>query len=93
MVGQYHLLILHLVGTILKLIFVGNQAKMQTSFKAAMHKLALLGQDESQLIDCSEVIPVPPPLAGKPHLPAGLNQNDIEQAVSNVQSAVTCHWR
>ncbi|KAK7045735.1 fungal class II heme-containing peroxidase [Paramarasmius palmivorus] len=59
---------------------VGNQAKMQTAFKAAMHKLALLGQDESQLIDCSEVIPVPPALAGKAHLPAGLNQNDVEQA-------------
>ncbi|KAK7032303.1 fungal class II heme-containing peroxidase [Paramarasmius palmivorus] len=51
--------------------FVGNQAKMQTAFKAAMNKLALLGQNQRRLIDCSEVIPVPKPVVGRAHLPAG----------------------
>ncbi|KAK0241265.1 manganese peroxidase 2 [Armillaria nabsnona] len=61
--------------------FADNQAKMQTEFKAAMLKLSTLGQDVSQMVDCSEVIPQP--LAASlhgAHLPAGLNMNDIEQA-------------
>jgi hypothetical protein len=60
--------------------FVGQQAKMQSEFKAAMAKLAVIGQDVSKLIDCSDVIPVPKPVVGTPHLPAGLSMNDIEQA-------------
>jgi len=60
--------------------FVGQQAKMQSAFKAAMSKLAVVGQDASKLIDCSDVIPVPKPVVGTPHLPAGLTMNDIEQA-------------
>ncbi|KAL0581814.1 fungal class II heme-containing peroxidase [Marasmius crinis-equi] len=60
--------------------FVGNQAQMQSEFQAAMIKLSTLGQDRSKLVDCSDVIPVPPPLVGQPHLPAGLKQDDIEQA-------------
>lgn len=58
-----------------------NQAKLQSAFKAAMDKLATLGQDRSKLIDCSDVIPVPKPLQSKAHLPAGLTMNNIEQAV------------
>jgi hypothetical protein len=54
---------------------------MQSEFKAAMAKLAVIGQDVSKLIDCSDVIPVPKPVVGTPHLPAGLSMNDIEQAV------------
>ncbi|KAJ6498502.1 Mn peroxidase MNP3 [Mycena vitilis] len=60
--------------------FVGQQAKMQSAFKAAMSKLAVVGQDVSKLIDCSDVIPVPKPVVGTPHLPAGLSMADIEQA-------------
>ncbi|CAL1709034.1 unnamed protein product [Somion occarium] len=60
--------------------FVNNQSKLQNAFKAAMAKLAVLGQDTSKLVDCSDVIPVPKPLVGTPHLPAGLTHNDIEQA-------------
>ncbi|KAF5335227.1 hypothetical protein D9758_014766 [Tetrapyrgos nigripes] len=60
--------------------FAGNQAKLQTAFKAAMHKLALVGQNVNDMIDCSEVIPVPRPLVGQPHLPAGQTKTDIEQA-------------
>ncbi|KAF8160931.1 manganese peroxidase 3 [Crassisporium funariophilum] len=57
-----------------------NQSKMQAAFKAAMLKLSLLGQNQAKMIDCSEVIPVPKPLTTKPHLPAGFNMNQIEQA-------------
>lgn len=57
-----------------------DQNKMASEFKAAMLKLSVLGQDRSKLIDCSEVIPVPKPVSDTPHLPAGLNMNDIEQA-------------
>ncbi|THV06761.1 manganese dependent peroxidase 1 [Dendrothele bispora CBS 962.96] len=60
--------------------FATNQAKLQSAFKAAMLKLSLLGHDQSQLIDCSEVIPVPRAVTDKPHLPAGSTMNDIEQA-------------
>ncbi|PBK64670.1 manganese peroxidase 1 [Armillaria solidipes] len=61
--------------------FANDQAKMQTEFKSAMLKLSTLGQDLTQMVDCSEVIPEP--LAASvhgAHLPAGLNMNDIEQA-------------
>ncbi|KAF4567777.1 Versatile peroxidase vpl1 [Pleurotus pulmonarius] len=63
--------------------FVNNQAKLQSAFKAAMDKLATLGQDRSKLIDCSDVIPVPKPLSSKAHLPAGLTMNNIEQACAS----------
>ncbi|RPD55001.1 manganese peroxidase isozyme precursor [Lentinus tigrinus ALCF2SS1-7] len=60
--------------------FVNNQAKAQNRFKQAFRKMTLLGNDESQLIDCSEVIPVPPPPASDAHFPAGLTIDDVEQA-------------
>lgn len=62
-------------------MFTGSQALMQSSFKAAMLKLSLLGQDQSKMVDCSDVIPVPASVTTSPHLPAGMTQNDIEQAV------------
>ncbi|KAF9268809.1 heme peroxidase [Marasmius fiardii PR-910] len=62
--------------------FVGNQAKVQREFQAAMIKLSTLGHNRDQLIDCLDVIPVSAPLAGSPHLPAGLSMNNIEQTVS-----------
>ncbi|KAJ6549160.1 manganese peroxidase 3 [Mycena sp. CBHHK59/15] len=55
-------------------------AKMQSEFKAAMLKLSLIGQNAKNMVDCSDVIPVPKPVIGTPHLPAGLNMGDIEQA-------------
>ena len=60
---------------------VDNQSKLQSAFKAAMDKLATLGQNRAAMVDCSDVIPVPKPVVGKAHLPAGQTQSDIEQAV------------
>ncbi|KAI9068385.1 class II peroxidase [Trametes sanguinea] len=59
---------------------VNNQAKMMSVFKAAMLKLSVIGQDVSQMVDCSEVIPVPPPPMSTAHFPAGLTNADVEQA-------------
>ncbi|KAJ8518056.1 hypothetical protein ONZ45_g4824 [Pleurotus djamor] len=63
--------------------FVNNQAKLQSAFKAAMDKLATIGQDRSKMIDCSDVIPVPKAVIGKAHLPAGLSMNNVEQACAS----------
>ena len=38
---------------------------MASAFKAAMAKLAVNGQDSSNFIDCSEVVPDPVPASGK----------------------------
>ena len=54
---------------------------MMAAFKDAMAKMAVLGQDRSQLVDCSEVIPDPQPVENRPHYPAGFDINDIEQVV------------
>ncbi|KAJ7915393.1 fungal versatile peroxidase from pleurotus Eryngii [Mycena leptocephala] len=60
--------------------FATNQAKLQPSFRAAMAKMAVIGQNMKTMIDCSNVIPVPKPVVGKPHLPADKTMKDIEQA-------------
>ncbi|KAJ6504347.1 manganese peroxidase 3 [Mycena vitilis] len=63
--------------------FVNNQAKLQSEFKAAMNKMAVIGQNPKKMIDCSDVIPVPKPVVGKAHLPAGKSMQDIEQACAS----------
>ncbi|KAI0633657.1 peroxidase [Trametes polyzona] len=59
---------------------VNNQAKMMATFKAAMLKLSVIGQDVRRMVDCSEVIPIPPPPQSTAHFPAGLTNADVEQA-------------
>ncbi|KAJ3530526.1 hypothetical protein NM688_g7693 [Phlebia brevispora] len=39
-----------------------------------------LGTNPDDLIDCSEVLPVPPQLTTNPHFPAGKTNADVEQA-------------
>ncbi|KAF5319298.1 hypothetical protein D9619_008342 [Psilocybe cf. subviscida] len=58
---------------------VNDQTRMQTEFKAAMAKLQVLGQPRN-LIDCSDVVPVPAPFAGPIKFPASFNRGDIQQA-------------
>ena len=64
--------------------FVNNQPKLQNRFQEVFKKLSLIGQDESLLIDCGEVIPVPPAPASVAHFPAGLTVGDVDQAVSTI---------
>lgn len=57
-----------------------DQTRMQTQFKAVMHKLELLGQPDT-LVDCSDVVPVPAPFKGQAVFPATFSRRDIQQAV------------
>ncbi|KAI0063645.1 manganese peroxidase 3 [Artomyces pyxidatus] len=61
---------------------VNDQTHMAGSFKAAMAKLAVLGQDVSKMVDCSEVIPVPPKLTSRAHFPSGITRKDVNQICS-----------
>ncbi|EIM81779.1 atypical MnP lacking 1 acidic residue [Stereum hirsutum FP-91666 SS1] len=62
---------------------INDQTRMQTLFKAAMHKLELLGQPDT-LVDCSDVVPVPAPFTGSAVFPATFNMSDIQQACDTV---------
>ncbi|ESK91435.1 manganese peroxidase [Moniliophthora roreri MCA 2997] len=62
--------------------YITDQSTMQTRFRDAMSKLALLGQKRENLVDCSEIIPTPKTLTSKPFLPAGKSMKDIEPACS-----------
>jgi manganese peroxidase len=46
--------------------FVNEQEKMASAFKAAMAKLAVVGQDTQNFVNCSDVVPIPVPALGKP---------------------------
>jgi len=59
---------------------INNQELMMTNFKNAMAKLAVVGQNTAELVDCSEVIPTPvPPVAKPATFPAGTGPEDLEQ--------------
>lgn len=62
---------------------IDNQAKLQNRFQAVMLKLSTLGHNTDDMVDCSDVIPIPPPFTGQATFPAGLSHADVEQAVRN----------
>ena len=45
---------------------VDNQQLMMSNFKSAMAKMAVIGHDPRNLIDCSDVIPQATPPLRKP---------------------------
>ncbi|KDR65833.1 hypothetical protein GALMADRAFT_106691 [Galerina marginata CBS 339.88] len=57
---------------------IDNQNVMASAFKAAMSKLQVLGQ--SDLIDCSDVVPVPASFDGPIKYPASFSQSDVQIA-------------
>lgn len=62
---------------------VNNQAHMASTFEAAFAKLQVTGQDVSKMVDCSDVIPAPPPIPAanaRSFFPPGQKQSDIQQA-------------
>jgi hypothetical protein len=62
---------------------VDNQAHMASTFQAAFAKLQVLGQDVANMVDCSDVIPAPPPLAAEnanAYFPPGTDQDDVDQS-------------
>lgn len=61
--------------------FINEQEKMSSAFKAVMSKLAVIAQDTTNFVDCSEVIPTPKPAVNKPAtFPATKTRADIQQA-------------
>ena len=60
---------------------MNEQEAMATAFKNAVGKLAVLGNDPADLIDCSAAVSVPQPAVDKPaSFPATTGPNDIEQS-------------
>ncbi|KAK0212384.1 manganese dependent peroxidase 1 [Desarmillaria ectypa] len=61
---------------------MNDHAKLQRVFKDAMLKLSILGHDQRDLIDCSDVIPIPPllPRNAGPHLPPNTTRKDVDVA-------------
>ncbi|KAL5507601.1 GP1_6 [Sanghuangporus vaninii] len=60
---------------------VNDQQLMMSNFASAMSKLAILGHNREDLIDCSEVVPqATPPLGKSATFPAGTTADDVEQA-------------
>lgn len=52
-----------------------------SSFKSAMAKLAIVGQNRAKLVDCSEAVPNPiPPVKKATTFPAGTSHKDLQQA-------------
>ncbi|KAI8992985.1 lignin peroxidase isozyme [Trametes punicea] len=60
--------------------FINNQTKVHDMFQFVFHDLSILGQNISTLVDCTEVVPVPKPVIGHTHFPAGLNIKDVDHA-------------
>ena len=72
------------------MVLPDNQAKAQGRFTDAFAVLTVLGSNQDDLIDCSEVIPQPPSFTGQATFPAGLSMDDVEQAVRATPSNLLC---
>lgn len=57
-----------------------DQEGMRADFNAAMAKLAVVGQDTSAMVDCSEVIPEPQWYDTPAYFPNGTTYGDVQQA-------------
>ena len=63
---------------------VADQQLMMNNFKSAMEKLAIIGHNANDLIDCSDLIPDATPPSSKPaSFPAGTTSDDVEQACAS----------
>lgn len=64
--------------------FANDHDKLTNRFQFVIETLAMVGQDPTNMIDCSEVIPIPKDLTAAqltPMFPAGKTNADVEQAV------------
>lgn len=67
-------------------LFLADQEKMNHDFVKVMHKVSTLGQDMSNLVDCSDVVPATkslPRFQKSAALPPGKSIDDIETSVSS----------
>ncbi|KAF9470990.1 heme peroxidase, partial [Pholiota conissans] len=60
---------------------INDQNRMMTQFKDAMAKLQTLGQDN--LVDCSDVVPVPATFTGPITYPASFSESDVQIACTD----------
>jgi len=64
---------------------INEEALMASRFKAAMSKMAVIGHNPANLIDCSAVVPKPVPALNKPaFFPATKSRKDVQQACLEV---------
>ncbi|KAI0699316.1 heme peroxidase, partial [Cerioporus squamosus] len=68
--------------------YIGDDDRMREAFRKAMAKVATLGHKIGDLVDCSHVIPVPPPRNKTASYPPGFGPADIERSVRLDWSAV-----
>lgn len=60
---------------------VDNQNLMMENFRNAMMKLSNVGQNTKKLVDCSDLIPEPKPVARRQAtFPAGTNRFELQQS-------------
>lgn len=66
--------------------FVNEQEFMAASFKSAMAKLAVLGHNREDLIDCSDVVPTPKPAVKTPAtFPATTGPKDLQLTCNSLR--------
>lgn len=73
--------------------FSGNMPKLQNRFQFVLETFAVVGQDQTNMIDCSEVIPVPVDLTDEQaagFFPPGKTLDDVEGAVSSLSLFLVC---
>ena len=64
-------------------MIIDNQTKLQEDFQFIFTAISTLGQNMTEMIDCSDVIPAPAPVNfGATRFPAGKTIKDVEAAVS-----------
>ncbi|KII94705.1 hypothetical protein PLICRDRAFT_148817 [Plicaturopsis crispa FD-325 SS-3] len=63
---------------------ITDAGSMNRKFEKAMRKLAVLGHNPEDLVDCSEVIPHPKAAKFTPYIPAGKSMADMDHACSAV---------
>ncbi|RPD77904.1 heme peroxidase [Lentinus tigrinus ALCF2SS1-7] len=64
----------------LGLLESGHDDRMRSAFRKAMIKVATLGHRMEDLVDCSHVIPVPPPWNKTASYPAGFSTSSVERS-------------
>jgi manganese peroxidase len=64
---------------------INEEDLMASRFKAAMAKIAIIGQDRSKLVDCSAVVPKAVPAVKNPAtFPASTSRKNVQQACLSV---------
>ncbi|KIK70405.1 hypothetical protein GYMLUDRAFT_148876 [Collybiopsis luxurians FD-317 M1] len=69
---------------------INQETLMAERFKAAMAKMAIIGQDKEKLVDCSAVVPKPlPALQKSAAYPATKSRKDVQQSCSSPFPSLT----